>query len=232
MKNLIKPLEICLNDKQNEQFKQYYHYLLEENKKYNLTGLTTKEDIYIKHFYDSLTLLKTTKITNSNLLDIGSGAGFPGIPLKIATTLNLTMIEAQKKKALFLNNLLKELNLEATVINKRVEDLPKKYLNSYDIVTARAVASLQVLSELALPFVKKGGYFIAMKSGHYQNELNEAKRGIMILGSEIEEVIEFSLPEKKGKRALIVIKKLQVIDGYPRPYQLILKKPLGSDENE
>ncbi len=232
MKQFLSPLGITLTNEQVNKFSDYYEYLLSENKKYNLTALTTKEDIYIKHFYDSISLSKALDLTNVKLLDIGSGAGFPSIPIKIVFDTDVTLVEAQTKKTTFLKNLLDKLSLKGEVINARIEDLDSHFLNSFDVVTARAVAPLNILIELAIPFVKKDGYFIAMKGSSFGVEINEAKRGIMILGCEVEKVIEFELPNQMGSRSLVVIKKNKHIKGYPRLYQQILKKPLGSDKNE
>lgn len=232
MKQFLSQLDIKLSDQQLNLFEQYYDYLVTENKKYNLTALTEKDDIYIKHFYDSVSLSKAADLTNKKLLDIGSGAGFPSVPLKIVFDTKITIVEAQKKKTIFLDSLLKKLSLEGKVINSRIEELDKAFLNSFEVVTARAVAPLNILIELAIPFVKKGGLFIAMKGSSFEVEINEAKRGIMLLGCEIKNIIEFDLPNDMGKRSLIVIKKNKHIPGYPRLYQHIIKKPLGSDKNE
>lgn len=232
MRQFLKPLGITLTDEQLNKFETYYNFLLQENAKYNLTALKTKEDIYIKHFYDSATLLKTEKLENINMLDIGSGAGFPAIPIKIISNNKITMVESQTKKANFLNAVIKELEIDGKVINKRVEDLDKSYLNSFDIVTARAVAALNILIELSVPFVKIGGYFIAMKGDSYEKEIFESKHGIIKLSCTIEDIIELNLPNNMGRRSLIIIKKNKEVKGYPRPYSQIIKKPLGSDLNE
>ncbi len=232
MKQFLSPLGITLSEQQLALFENYYKHLISENKKYNLTALKEKEDVYIKHFYDSISLSKAVNPTQLSLLDIGSGAGFPSVPLKIVFDTKITIVEAQKKKTTFLKELLELLSLEGEVINSRIENLDKSFLNTFDIVTARAVAPLNILLELAIPFVKKGGLFIAMKGSSFEVEINEAKHGIMLLGCKIENIIEFDLPNEMGKRSLIVIKKNKHVPGYPRLYQHIIKKPLGSDKNE
>lgn len=207
-------------------FERYYEFLIQENKKYNLTAITNKEEVYYKHFYDSLTLIKTNLIKEGvSLCDIGSGAGFPGIPLKIIfPNLELTIVESQTKKTEFLKKLVKHLEIEKVeVINERAEEYAhKKY---FDIVTARAVADLTILNELCLPLVKKNGYFIAMK-GNYKEELEKSLNGINILGGKLLNVISFDLPKAMGKRNLIIIKKEKMVKGYPRIFSQIKKKPL------
>lgn len=222
----LKELNIELSSKQKELFERYYEFLIQENKKYNLTAITNKEEVYYKHFYDSLTLIKTNLIKEGvSLCDIGSGAGFPSIPLKIIfPNLELTIVESQTKKTEFLNKLVKHLEIEKVeVINERAEEYAhKKY---FDIVTARAVADLTILNELCLPLVKKNGYFIAMK-GNYKEELEKSLNGINILGGKLLNVISFDLPKAMGKRNLIIIKKEKMVKGYPRIFSQIKKKPL------
>lgn len=222
----LKELNIELSSKQKELFERYYEFLIQENKKYNLTAITNKEEVYYKHFYDSLTLIKTNLIKEGvSLCDIGSGAGFPSIPLKIIfPNLELTIVESQTKKTEFLKKLIKHLEIEKVeVINERAEEYAhKKY---FDIVTARAVADLTILNELCLPLVKKNGYFIAMK-GNYKEELEKSLNGINILGGKLLNVISFDLPKAMGKRNLIIIKKEKMVKGYPRIFSQIKKKPL------
>ncbi len=229
MKTLFKQLDIDLTIEQENKFNQYYNYLIQENNKYNLTRITNREDVLIKHFYDSLTLVETGLLKEAkSLCDVGSGAGFPGIPIKIIFPhIKLYLVESQTKKARFLTNLIKELNLnDVTIINERSEDIASKYKNSFDIVTARAVSALNILSELTLPLVKQGGHFIAMKGNFYKDELNAAKNGIITLGGALKEVIDIHLPNEVGKRHLIVVKKEKIVEGYPRAYTLIKRKPL------
>lgn len=222
----LKELNLELTFKQKELFEKYYEFLIQENKRYNLTAIKDKEEVYYKHFYDSLTLVKTNLIKEDvSLCDIGSGAGFPGVPLKILfPNLKVTIVESQTKKTEFLKKLIKLLELEnVEIINKRAEEYAhKKY---FDIVTARAVADLSILNELCIPLVKKGGYFIAMK-GSYEEELEKSLKGINILGGKFINVVSFDLPKAMGKRNLIVIKKEKMVKGYPRMFSQIKKKPL------
>lgn len=222
----LKELNIELTFEQQELFRKYYEFLIQENKKYNLTAITDEEEVYYKHFYDSLTLIKTNLIKEGvSLCDIGSGAGFPGIPLKIIyPNLKLTIVESQTKKTEFLKKLVNFLELDnVEIINKRAEEYA--HTKYFDVVTARAVADLSILNELCLPLVKKGGYFIAMK-GNYDEELKRTLNGINILGGKLIEVLSFELPKKMGKRNLIIIKKEKMVQGYPRAFSQIKKKPL------
>lgn len=222
----LKELNIELTFEQQELFRKYYEFLIQENKKYNLTAITDEEEVYYKHFYDSLTLIKTNLIKEGvSLCDIGSGAGFPGIPLKIIyPNLKLTIVESQTKKTEFLKKLVIFLELDnVEIINKRAEEYA--HTKYFDVVTARAVADLSILNELCLPLVKKGGYFIAMK-GNYDEELKRTLNGINILGGKLIEVLSFELPKKMGKRNLIIIKKEKMVQGYPRAFSQIKKKPL------
>ncbi|NMA05886.1 MAG: 16S rRNA (guanine(527)-N(7))-methyltransferase RsmG [Acholeplasmataceae bacterium] len=222
----LKELNIELTFEQQELFRKYYEFLIQENKKYNLTAITNEEEVYYKHFYDSLTLIKTNLIKEGvSLCDIGSGAGFPGMPLKIIyPNLKLTIVESQTKKTEFLKKLVNFLELDnVEIINKRAEEYA--HTKYFDIVTARAVADLSILNELCLPLVKKGGYFIAMK-GNYEEELKRTLNGITILGGKLIEVLSFELPKDMGKRNLIIIKKEKMVQGYPRAFSQIKKKPL------
>lgn len=229
MNQLFKKLNIKLTYEQENKFKKYFEILIEENKKYNLTAITDYQEVVIKHFYDSLTLGLAVNFSSvQTLCDIGTGAGFPAIPLKIVYPhLNIFLVESQTKKTTFLNYLIKALELNGiNVFNERAEDMAKKYSNSFDIVTARAVSPLNILNELCIPLVKEDGYFIAMKGSSYKNELEDAKNGIMILGSFLDEIIEVELPQSYGLRYLLKIKKSLHIDGYPRTYAQIKKKPI------
>lgn len=229
MKDFLKPLGIELTETQSNQFKQYFELLVSENKKYNLTAIVDEEGVYYKHFYDSVTLIKSGLLKNNiTLADIGSGAGFPAIPIKIIRPdIKVTIIESQTKKANFMNLVIDTLSLHnIKVVNARAEDYAKVSRNTFDIVTARAVAPLNILIELCIPFVKVGGYFIPMKSTLLEKEIEASNHGIMILGSKIENVISFELPLNMGERNLLLIKKHKDAKGYPRPYAQIKKKPL------
>lgn len=222
--------EFKLNDIQREQFEKYFNFLIEENCKINLTAIIEKDEVYIKHFYDSLLINQVIDINNvKNICDIGSGAGFPSIPLKIVYPhLEITIIEPIQKRTNFLKKLVQVLNLDGiNVINGRAEDEIINYRESFDIVTARAVAKMDILSELCIPYVKVGGYFLAMKGKNFEEELNDAKRAIKILGGKLEQSEVFTLPEEMGSRGLIKIVKVKPTKNqYPRHFSKIKKNPL------
>lgn len=222
--------EFKLNDIQREQFEKYFNFLIEENCKINLTAIIEKDEVYIKHFYDSLLINQVIDINNvKNICDIGSGAGFPSIPLKIVYPhLEITIIEPIQKRTNFLKKLVQVLNLDGiNVINGRAEDEIINYRESFDIVTARAVAKMDILSELCIPYVKVGGYFLAMKGKNFEEELNVAKRAIKILGGKLEQSEVFTLPEEMGSRGLIkIIKVKPTKNQYPRHFSKIKKNPL------
>lgn len=229
MKQFLEPLGITITDEQLHQYQTYYQFLVSENKKYNLTAITEEKEVYYKHFYDSVSLIKTDLIKeNISLCDIGAGAGFPSIPLKIAfPSIKIYIVESQTKKTNFLNALKDKLNLkDVTIVNERAEIFAATHLNHFDIVTARAVAPLNILDELCIPFVKKGGHFIAMKSSLLENELDKAKYGIITLGGQINKVIPINLPYDMGERKLLIVEKINLVKGYPRSYAIIKKKPL------
>ena len=195
----------------------------------NLTAITEREEVYIKHFLDSLFITKAIDITKPfSLCDVGSGAGFPSIPLAIVTNnAKVTIIDALNKRINFINDLAQKLNLDnVNAIHARAEDYAKEKREDFDYVTARAVARLNVLVELCLPLVKVGGLFIAMKTQD-EDELNEAKNAISILGGKIENIISFNLPNDYGKRSIIIIKKIKNTPSkYPRGFSKIKERPL------
>lgn len=218
-KEEVEKLGISLTDEQLNQLALFYQLLLSWNEKMNLTRITNQEEVYLKHFYDSLTLYKEIKLeTVDTLCDVGSGAGFPGIVLKIAfPNLDITLIDSLQKRVNYLNEIIKELKLSnIRAIHTRCEDYARVNREKYEVVTARAVANLKVLSELCFPLVKENGYFIAMK-GKATEELDEAKAMIGTLGGKIEHINEFSLPLEESNRTLIKIKKERKTDKiYPR----------------
>lgn len=218
-KEEVEKLGISLTDEKLNQLALFYQLLLSWNEKMNLTRITNQEEVYLKHFYDSLTLYKEIKLeTVDTLCDVGSGAGFPGIVLKIAfPNLDITLIDSLQKRVNYLNEIIKELKLSnIRAIHTRCEDYARVNREKYEVVTARAVANLKVLSELCLPLVKENGYFIAMK-GKATEELDEAKAMIGTLGGKIEHINEFSLPLEESSRTLIKIKKEKKTDKiYPR----------------
>ena len=225
----LKILGIDVTKEQLEKLDIYCDFLLEYNTHTNLTAIKNREEVYLKHFYDSLTL---TKIINLNeyttLLDIGTGAGFPGMVLKIFFPhLQVYLVDSNNKKTKFLNELKEKLNVDnLEVINNRIENITKYYINKIDIVTARAVTNLPVLLELALPLVKPTKYFIAMK-GNASEELENSKYAINYLESKLDKVIDFKLPNNAGNRTLISVKKEKSSElNKLRLYEKIIKKPL------
>ena len=225
----LKKDNIILNENQIKQFDNYYLFLIEYNKHTNLTSIIEKEEVYLKHFYDSYLLTKTINFNNINTcLDIGTGAGFPGIVLKIIYPhLKITLLDSNNKKTNFLRELVDLLKLEeVTIINKRAEEYIKEKREFYDLVTARAVKDMQILTELSIPYVKKNGYFIAMKS-NYQKELQNSLNCINILGGKYIETKNINLPNNLGNRNFIIIKKVFNTNiKYPRNYNQIIKNPL------
>lgn len=228
MDNLGKKFN--LNDYQKEQFTKYYEFLISENQKINLTAITDKQEVYIKHFYDSLLISETINLNEiKTLCDIGSGAGFPSIPLKILFPhLRVTIIEPIRKRTSFLEQLVKLLNLDnVQIITGRAEDVVIDYRESFDLVVARAVAKLNMLLELCLPYVKIGGYFVAMKGKNFEEEFNESQKAIKTLGGLFIEYQLFDLPMDMGMRSLIKITKQKPTKNiYPRHFSKIKKNPL------
>lgn len=222
---------IELSETQKEQFQTYYQLLVEWNEKMNLTSITEEHDVYLKHFYDSITPSFYYDFDGElTICDVGAGAGFPSIPLKIIfPELKVTIVDSLNKRIQFLNHLAAELGLQdVSFVHDRAESYGKgAYRESYDIVTARAVARLTVLSELCLPLVKKGGQFIALKSSKGEEELQEANFAINILGGNVKETFSFELPEDAGERQMIVIdKRRQTSKKYPRKPGTPNKSPL------
>lgn len=228
----IKELEILnikLDESQLEKLDRYYELLVEWNEKINLTSITKKEEVYLKHFYDSLTLIKAVDLNNNlYLCDVGTGAGFPGLVLKICfPNLNITLVDALEKRIKFLNLVIEELKLKNIVaIHKRAEELAKENREKFDIVTSRAVAKLNVLNELCIPLVKVDGYFIPMKA-NIDDEIDNAKNSLDKLNSKVENIICFKLPKEESTRNIIKIKKVKQTDKkYPRNFGKISKNPL------
>ena len=223
----VTKLGIKLNDNQLSQLNQYYHLLIEWNKKINLTRIIEKEDVYLKHFYDSLTLIKTIDLNQPiSLCDVGTGAGFPGLVLKIVfPTLSVTLIDSLLKRINFLNLVIKDLALKDIVtVHTRCEDYAKSNREKFDVVTSRAVANLTTLSELCLPLVKVNGYFIPMKA-NAEKEIIDAKDIFNKLDSTIEKIEEFELPKENSRRTIIKIKKNKATNvKYPRSLDKIKKK--------
>lgn len=223
---------ITLSDKQKQQFETYYDMLVTWNDKINLTSITEKHEVYLKHFYDSITPSFYCDLSEPlHVCDVGAGAGFPSIPLKIVFPhLHVTIVDSLNKRIHFLNQLAEALELEGVrFVHNRAETFGKNedYRASFDIVTARAVARLSVLSELCLPLVKKHGLFLALKSSKGQEELDEARFAIGVLGGRVEDVFSFTLPEEAGERQIIKIqKRSQTPKKYPRKPGTPNKAPL------
>lgn len=204
-----KKLEINLTEDQLQKLEKFYELLILWNEKMNLTRITEKEEVYLKHFYDSLTISKVIDLNqNITLCDVGSGAGFPGIVLKIVfPNLKITLIDSLQKRVNYLNQIIKDLDLkDIEAIHTRAEDYAKNHREEYDIVTARAVANLKVLSELCLPMVKEKNYFIAMKA-NIEEEVENSKEILKNLNSNIEHIETFHLPIENSLRNIIKIKK-------------------------
>lgn len=219
-----------LTEKMGQQFEDYMKLLLEWNEKINLTAITEEDDIILKHFIDSLTILKYIK-EGKTIVDVGTGAGFPGIPVKIVREdIDVTLVDSLNKRILFLNDVIDKLRLQKIkTLHFRAEEFGqnKKYRESFDIATSRAVANLSTLVEYLLPLVKVGGICICMKGSEIQEELENSKKAIEILGGEIEQVQEFTLPESDIKRNIIIIKKISSTPKkYPRKPGTPAKEPL------
>lgn len=229
--NELKKINIKITNDQLKKLDEYASFLLEYNKHTNLTAINTKEEIYLKHFYDSLTITTIIELTNQKLLDIGTGAGFPGLVLAIMfPNLKVTLLDSNNKKITFLNKCLQKLQLKnVTIINKRAEEYSKNNQEQFDCITTRAVAHLRIISELAIPALKINGIFIAMK-GNITNELEESLITIQKLNSQIIAQKEFDLPNNTGHRTLIKIQKiLPTPNIYPRKYDKIKKYPLNNN---
>ena len=227
-KNELSEINIDLNETQLNQLKTYCDFLIEYNKHTNLTAIKNEEDIYLKHFYDSLTLVKAINLNDvNNVLDIGTGAGFPGMVLKIVyPQLDVTLLDSNNKKIEFLKELATKLNIKINTIYDRAENYIVNNREAFDLVISRAVANLQVLTEISLPFVKVNGLFIAMKA-NVNNELNTSLNCIKTCGGELTDTISFKLPIEDSERTLIVIKKINKTNNlYPRIYDRIIKQPL------
>ena len=225
-----KKLTIKLSVEQLEKFYSYMSLLLEWNEKMNLTAITEPNEIILKHFIDSLTILNEIN-NNSKVVDVGTGAGFPGIPLSIANeSLKITLVDSLNKRLIFLQEVIDKLELRnIEIIHSRAEDFGqnKKYRESFDIATSRAVANLSTLSEYLIPLVKINGKCICMKASDVEEEINQAKNAINVLGGTIEKIEEFKLPESDIGRTIIIInKQKQTPNKYPRKAGTPSKEPI------
>lgn len=232
LKRKAEILGISLTEKQMQQLKQYYKMLVEKNKVMNLTAITEWDEVVDKHFIDSISLMKAVNLDGKkSVLDLGTGAGFPGIPLKIVfPELKITLLDSLNKRILFLQDVIETLELqEIKALHGRAEDYAKKpeYREQYDYCVSRAVANLTTLSEYCLPYVKVGGKFISYKSGKVKEELADIKKAMFLLGGKVEDVISFSLPETEIERDFVVIRKEKTTPKkYPRKAGLPGKEPL------
>lgn len=230
--SLLDQQNINLTDQQKFQFERYFELLVEWNQKINLTAITEKEEVYLKHFYDSIAPILQGLIENQEikLLDIGAGAGFPSLPMKILyPQLDVTIIDALNKRINFLQLLAEELDLEGVhFYHGRAEDFAqdKSFRAQFDIVTARAVARMQVLSELTIPYLKVGGKLLALKASNAPEELTEAKNALNLLFSKVENNISYTLPNGDPRYITIVEKKKETPNKYPRKAGMPNKRPL------
>ena len=223
-----------LTDKQKQQFKLYFKMLIEVNEHVNLTRITEEDEVYLKHFYDSITPLFTFGAVfkdGAKLCDVGAGAGFPSIPLKILKPgLKVTIVDSLQKRLNFLKDLISELGLtDVELVHGRAEDVGqnKLYRERFDIVTARAVARMSVLSEYCLPLVKKGGYFVALKGPKAEDELDDGKKALEVLGGKLIKDEELTLPASEEERTLVLVQKVKSTPKkYPRQAGTPRRKPI------
>ena len=231
LQNYIKDYKITLTENQYEQFQKYFELLAEWNEKMNLTAITDESGVALKHFADSLSLLNFVDIPqNSSIADVGTGAGFPGVVLKIARPdIKITLIDSLNKRLVFLSEVCAQLGIEAELIHSRAEDgaRDEKLRESFDFAVSRAVARMNVLSEYCLPYVKVGGAFCAMKGAQANEEFKESLNAINTLGGKLEKKYFFELPENGGERAIAVVRKVKnTPQKYPRQSGKIKAKAL------
>ena len=231
LKKVAGKYGIDINDNQLAQFNNYYEMLIETNKVMNLTAITEKNEVIIKHFLDSIILLKYADLENTNIIDIGTGAGFPGIPLKIMVpSIKLTLLDSLNKRLKFLDSVVEAASFDnVKLVHGRAEDIARKpeYREQYDYAVSRAVANMSTLLEYALPFVKVKGCFISYKSVNIKDELHAAKRAVDILGGKVKDIHEFDFDEYELNRNLILIEKIKPTSRkYPRRAGTPSKEPL------
>ena len=231
LKHALKEFGLTLNEEQTNAFIKYYELLVEWNSFMNLTAITDFREVCIKHFADSLLLSKYKNLHDDLcVIDVGTGAGFPGIPLKIAyPELKVTLMDSLNKRLKFLDNVISELNLEnITTVHSRAEDGGRsvEYREKYDLAVSRAVANLATLSEWCIPFVKPGGYFIPYKSNALSEEIRDGKKAIRILGGQVENIFTTTIPDSDNQRSFVFVKKLTNTEKkYPRKASAA-KKPI------
>lgn len=224
-----KKIGININEEQINLLDKFYHLLIEWNEKINLTTITEYNDVYLKHFYDSLTLFKEVDLTkNISLCDVGSGAGFPGIVLKICfPNLRITLVDSLQKRVNYLNEIIKELGLnDIHAVHTRMEEYSKLHEEEYDVITARAVAKINILLEISVRALKKNGYLVLMKA-NCEEEIENCNSALSLLSCRIKNINEFYLPKERSKRTLIKMEKINKTDSkYPRTIDKIKKQPL------
>lgn len=229
---MLDEFNISYTDRMIEQFNLYYDILIQWNKFMNLTGITEYHDVIVKHFIDSLSIVKIIDMANvTSLIDVGTGAGFPGVPIKIIFPhIKICLLDSLNKRVKFLNEIISKLDLDnISALHGRAEEIAKRgeYREKYDLCVSRAVANLSSLSEYCLPFVKKGGQFISYKSSDIDKELLSSKHAISVLGGKIEDIIKFKLPNTDIDRSLILINKVNETNRkYPRKAGMPTKEPL------
>ena len=232
LKDRLEALDIVLDQEQIDQFDEYYEILVEWNKVMNLTGITEYQEVVEKHFLDSLSIVKVMDMDQvERVIDVGTGAGFPGIPLKIAfPKLDIVLLDSLNKRIRFLDHVIEELGLEVIrTIHGRAEDFARdgKYRERFDLCVSRAVANLSSLSEYCLPYVKVGGRFVSYKSGDIEEEVNDASKAIALLGGKKERIEKFQLPDTDIQRSFVVIGKTKNTQKrYPRKAGMPTKEPL------
>lgn len=232
LKDSAAKMGIELSDLQLEQFDTYYEMLVEKNKVMNLTAITDLEEVVQKHFLDSISLIKVEKLNQDiSIIDLGTGAGFPGIPLKIAfPELEICLADSLNKRVLFLNEVIEELELKKiSAVHGRAEELARQkgYREQFDLCVSRAVANLATLSEYCLPFVKVGGKFISYKANEVEEEIKQAEHALEVLGGACVDIQKFQLPDSEMNRAFVIIeKKKKTLATYPRKAGTPSKKPL------
>lgn len=226
----IKQFDINADESAFSRLDKFAEMLIETNKSFNLTAIKEPDDVTVKHFADCLAIFKYADIPeNAKMIDVGTGAGFPGLVLKLfRPDIQMTFLDSTKKKLGFIENVLNECCVCGEILHMRAEEAAQlsKYREKYDFATARAVAALPVLSEYCLPFVKLGGTFISMKSVESNEEISEGKKAISILGGNIKEDIVFDLVENMPRRIIMIKKNSQTPTKYPRPSAQISKKPI------
>ena len=226
----IKNFDVNIDDNAFARLDIFAEMLIETNKSFNLTAIKEPDDITVKHFADCIAIFKYIDIPkNAKIIDVGTGAGFPGLVLKLAKPdIQMTFLDSTKKKLGFIENVLTECDMDGEILHMRAEEAAQlsKYREQFDFSTARAVAALPVLSEYCLPFVKQNGTFISMKSAESDEEMSQAKKAIGILGGKTEKDIVFDLVEKMPRRIILIKKISQTPTKYPRPSAQIAKKPL------